>query len=389
MLHGDVGRIKSLLQEHDPRGLSDGETRELQIGSRDINLIVNSALPDQKEQAINVELMNKLAVIHYTMELPNNPIGSYLNVSAVLTQDRDKAALTQLSFGNAIVPAWVLKPFSLAFNAFMKTLSPEYRDLADSVKLVQFNTDSLTVIYQWRADLAERIQSKGRDLLITPEEQERILYYYVQIMEQFRRRGYEPVSLSDLLRPMFNLARQRSEEGQDPARENRALLLALGVAINGSSIRHLTSNEAASSVKTYRRPNYQLRGRADLAKHFVISAAITATGGSTLADSIGVFKEVGDSIGGTGFSFPDLLADRAGVSFAEIALGENAGKLQVYMSSNTSEAAYMPIFTQLPEGLMELEFKSRYEDLDSEIYALVQAEIEQRIGTCAIYQQGF
>ncbi|MEM6582817.1 MAG: hypothetical protein AAF699_16165 [Pseudomonadota bacterium] len=389
MLHGDVGRIKSLLQEHDPRRLRDGETREFQISARDINLMVNSALPAQKEQAIDVELMSKLAVIHYTLALPDNPVGDYLNLSAVLTQHEDKATLKQLSFGSATVPAWILGPTSSALNALMKALSAEYRDLIDSVKIVQFNTDSLTVLYQWRSDLAERIQSKGRNILISPQEQERILDYYAQIMDQFRRRGYEPVSLSDLLRPMFFMALQRSEISHDPVAENRALLLALGVAINGSSIRHLTGNEAASSVKTYRRPNYQLRGRGDLAKHFVISAAITATGGSTLADSIGVFKEVDDSQGGTGFSFPDLLADRAGVSFAEIALGQNAAKLQQYMSSNTSEAAYMPAFIQLPEGLMELEFKSRYEDLDSETYALVQAEIEQRIATCAIHQQDF
>ena len=140
---------------------------------------------------------------------------------------------------------------------------------------------------------------------------------------------------------------------------------------------------------THSRPHLVLRGRNDLVMHFIISAAITAAGGSGLADSIGVFKEVDDSRGGSGFSFPDLLADRAGVSFAEAALGEKAEALQEYMSTRVSEEGYMPGFNHLPEGLMELEFKARYEDLDSATYALVDEEIERRISGSTIHQPGF
>jgi hypothetical protein len=102
-----------------------------------------------------------------------------------------------------------------------------------------------------------------------------------------------------------------------------------------------------------------------------------------------VFKEVDDSRGGSGFSFADLLADRAGVSLAEVALGAKAAELQQYISNRAQEADYMPGYTDLPEGLMELEFKSRYEDLDSAAYALVNREIERRLDSCSIYRPGF
>jgi hypothetical protein len=49
----------------------------------------------------------------------------------------------------------------------------------------------------------------------------------------------------------------------------------------------------------------------------------------------------------------------------------------------------MPGITQLPEDLMELEFKSRYENLDSATYALVDDEIERRISRCTIHQANF
>jgi len=95
---------------------------------------------------------------------------------------------------------------------------------------------------------------------------------------------------------------------------------------------------------------------------------------------------VDDSRGGSGFSFADLLADRAGVSLAEAASGNRAGAVQLYFSNGPRESGYMPGYKQLPEGLMELEFKSRFEDLDSASYALVNAEIERRIGACEVHR---
>ena len=389
MRHGDVGRIKSLLEQHDPRSLSDGETRRLQISARDLNLMSNSVLPYQDRQALDINLATGLAAINYSAALPDNPLGKYLNLSASVGQEEGQPTLEQLTFGNARVPGWLLKPVVAGTNSLLRSSSAEYRDLMDALKQVQFETDSLQVVYQWQADLAERIQTRGRDLLLAPEEQQRIIIYYTEIMRQFPLLAGRTVSLDRLLQPIFELARQRSDEGNDAVAENRALIMALGVAINGSSIKHLAGEAAAASVVTHGRPYLVLRGRNDLVMHFIISAAITAAGGGGLADNIGVFKEVDDSRGGSGFSFPDLLADRAGVSFAETALGNKAEELQEYMSTRVNEAGYMPGFTQLPEGLMELEFKSRYEDLDSATYALVEEEIERRIGGSAIHQPNF
>ena len=45
MRHADVARLKTLLEQHDPRKLQDGETRRLQVTERDLNLMLNSALP--------------------------------------------------------------------------------------------------------------------------------------------------------------------------------------------------------------------------------------------------------------------------------------------------------------------------------------------------------
>ena len=106
-----------------------------------------------------------------------------------------------------------------------------------------------------------------------------------------------------------------------------------------------------------------------------------------MADAIGVAKELDDSRGGTGFSFADLLADRSGVVLVERATGAKAFQVQQKMAAQgLAELDYMPSITLLPEGLMELEFKSSYKDLDSASYTLVEGEIERHIGSLSVYQ---
>jgi len=86
-----------------------------------------------------------------------------------------------------------------------------------------------------------------------------------------------------------------------------------------------------------------------LAQHFLISAGIAAAGGSRLADAVGLFKELDDSRSGSGFSFTDLAADRAGVRFAESATGPNAARLQGLLADKAEESLFMPRVRDLPE----------------------------------------
>ena len=45
----------------------------------------------------------------------------------------------------------------------------------------------------------------------------------------------------------------------------------------------------------------------------------------------------------------------------------------------------MPDIEDLPEGVMELEFKTRYQDLDSKKFRIVEDEIERRLLRCKVY----
>ncbi|MDB4304278.1 hypothetical protein N9934_05770, partial [Desulfosarcina sp.] len=164
-----------------------------------------------------------------------------------------------------------------------------------------------------------------------------------------------------------------------------AMLLTLAMYVLGIDVgRYVDAPVESRQLRMF----LTLLGRHDLAQHFTVSAALTVSAGGGLANAVGLFKELDDSRDGTGFSFDDLLADRAGVRLAELATGneKQARLLQQRMSSELSEPDFMPPIDNLPPAIMELEFKREYRDLDSNKYRMVDDEIEKRILHCRAYQ---
>jgi hypothetical protein len=187
-----------------------------------------------------------------------------------------------------------------------------------------------------------------------------------------------------VLPPLFRLAAARTSESGEPQAENRALLLTLTL--------HALGMNVSRFIDVPQEPRRQwlflnVLGRHDLVQHYLVSAAVTLSAGSGLAGAMGVFKELDDSRGGTGFSFADLLADRAGIRLAEMAAGtdQEARLMQQRMGDSLAETDFMPDIDDLPEGIMELEFKHRFRDLDSSNYRIVEAEIERRLSRCRVY----
>jgi len=138
---------------------------------------------------------------------------------------------------------------------------------------------------------------------------------------------------------------------------------------------------AATHWRQPSRRTVTLSGRSDFAKHFLVSAAIAAEAGSPLADAIGVYKEVEDSRTGSGFSFNDIGADRAGARFGEVASQSpgRARELARALASGVKESDFMPDVSDLPEFMPEAEFKRRYGGVDAPAYKDMMATIEERI----------
>ena len=67
-----------------------------------------------------------------------------------------------------------------------------------------------------------------------------------------------------------------------------------------------------------------VRRRDDWVRHFTVSGALTVISAVAPSNAAGLLKEELDADGGSGFSFGDLLADRAGTTFADVATRDEA-----------------------------------------------------------------
>jgi hypothetical protein len=128
-----------------------------------------------------------------------------------------------------------------------------------------------------------------------------------------------------------------------------------------------------------------LAGRDDFPRHLLISAALATEGTGPLSRAIGVYKEVIDSQSGSGFSFNDMAANRAGTRLGEWAVAQPQ-RLQAALARGVKEADLMPPWADLPEFLPEAEFRRRYGGVGAPAYETMLAEIDRRVEALPVFR---
>jgi hypothetical protein len=228
------------------------------------------------------------------------------------------------------------------------------------------------------------LPDKLRTVLLPLEERERLRAYQERLAAVSRSLKAKNVSLTELLVPLFSFAAERSSDDNAIA-ENRAAILLLTLYVNGHSLETILPE-----AKNWSRParhDVLLSHRNDFPKHFIVSAALAAKAGGPLADAVGIYKEIEDSRGGSGFSFNDIAADRAGTRFGEYAASSaSARKLLQQQRAGISEKDLMPATEDLPEFLSEGEFIRRFGGVDGPEYKKMMAKIESRIAALPLYR---
>jgi hypothetical protein len=127
-----------------------------------------------------------------------------------------------------------------------------------------------------------------------------------------------------------------------------------------------------------------LRGRNDLARHFWVSAGLTIVADAGRAMTIGIGKELMDSTpGGSGFSFVDMMANRAGIMFAGAATSDAtaAREMQLQISRGMASDDLLPDIQGLPEGITDVRFRAEFGGLRGEGTRRVNDEITRRLAT--------
>lgn len=187
------------------------------------------------------------------------------------------------------------------------------------------------------------------------------------------------------------MARAREQSTQENVlQHNKAAVLALAIFIGHHRIANFVG-DVQPDVEHALKPasSVLLRGRSDLSKHFIISAALKMLSEQDVTVAIGEFKELMDrGMGGSGYSFVDLTADLAGVELARVlADPDTALRAQNTLASTSDESIYMPEIDGLVEGLSKQEFTRRYEKVDSEAYLREVEQIRAKLAQMPFYNR--
>lgn len=367
--------IKQWLANNPPRRKRIGDAVSFNLSERQTNLIANTLLKQfvQERGRIAVTLKQQRAQVRMSLALPWNSDDSFVNFSFDLVEN---GALPQIEKARL---AGLPLPSTLVQMLADRTLAAI--ESTQSIQHVSLQNDQLEVHYLWRPDLLERIGSGFVANAALPT----LLRYQRDLSAALvtLRRG-RSVQLVDLLKLLFTKAAEQPDSA-DPVAENQAVILVLAAYVNGHPIRD------PADTKTTRLPYAHpvlLRQRQDLGQHFMTSAALVTQGGDTLSGMIGWYKEMSDANGGSGFSFADMAANRAGIRLAQRATAspQSARQIQQRIATGLIEDDFMPSLDGLPEGMDQQAFAASFGNQNNPEYQRMIQLIDQRINAARLFQ---
>lgn len=373
-----VARAKDIIRKNDPRKLARNESHEVRITGADLEALLNFASGRGLKGSAALNLYQGHAEIRYSARLPGTPLGRFLNVSAQVGSSGDQLELEQVHIGQVPIPSPV---FKLALRQYIKhtELADELRLLKQTISQIIIAPDSVRFTYVWQPEILD----SARALAISPDQRERLTAAHRQLVAQMDSVAQaRTVPLARVLGPLLANAGDKASAAER-ANAYRDALLVTAFHLSGRSLALLIPE--ARQWPQPRPLTLTLRGRTDLAQHFSVSAALAAWASEPLANAIGLEKEVDDAKKGSGFSFVDLTADRAGTRLGELA-AQNPERLAAALAVGLTDAAMLPSIHGLPEFMMAHEFQRRFGGVGAPAYKRMAAEIEGRVSALALFR---
>jgi hypothetical protein len=279
----------------------------------------------------------------------------------------------------------------LFFKLLKTSLSTEANDMVVSLfRQIQLQDQSITLVAdrpnKLKKVLIKSVQGmseKGKGLPFTPVVNPSTLIFYLELLKKLEVPN-QP--LAYYIGQTFKAVEHRTKQGNAAVLENRHALWALSAYFGNSKFSKLIGVPELRQYKASQTP--ALKGRADLTLHFLYSVILDQVSGGMIGLSIGEMKELHDAnTGGSGYSFADLAADKAGLKFSQFLTRneQSARTAQLLLANTTQESIYFPSIGNLPEGLSGEAYEKIVENLNSNKYKNLTALIDQRIAQLPLY----
>ncbi|MHC4165396.1 MAG: hypothetical protein ACYSWQ_00365 [Planctomycetota bacterium] len=390
-------RLVDLIPGKSPGALKKGQTHTVRLTEHDINVLLSWGLSLEP-----TDCKAKVSLDHDCFWLLMSaivPVGGgesrYLNLEATGGVQIEDGVLNlradRCRIGSRKVPRWLLASFGKLIASRLNR-DPQLRPFLHAATEIVIEPNLVQLA--WRSlDLPAGLTGSllggavvSEELLASTRAQADNLLILFAISPEL---DPQP-SFNLCLATAFALARSRSID-YNPVVENQAAILALGVLTGHPRMESFIGPVLSTPYKYAAQRTVDrvvLRDRSDWARHFCVSAAITVLSQEAVSDAAGLLKEELDADeGGSGFSFADLLADRAGTAFAISATRDEAAarSMQDRLAGGFDIEEVFPPVDGLPEGISDAELKSRYGGVGGEGYCRLIDEIKRRISTCAAY----
>ncbi len=301
--------------------------------------------------------------------------------------------VADLTIGQVRPPGLLMGRLVAWFNGKLAE-DPTIGRLAGAVERFEVTAAHVRLAYKPEAlpdDLLERVTGRPADSTI-----DGVAARYATELNRVAQ-GFDVKQTRDTLTPLvraaFDLAALRTSAGGDPRRENRAAVYALATLLADRRVQQLYGRIADDDAHIFRQywiPNRaRLHDRVDLNRHYWISALIAMAANTQVSDLLGELKEQIDAgDGGSGFSFRDLLADRAGTRLGEMAVRDPAAArlIQRRLAQLGGPDQLIPEGDDLPEGLTAERLRSEYGGVNGPGYRRLVDEIERRVERLPLLQ---
>jgi uncharacterized protein YfiM (DUF2279 family) len=370
-----VAQARLLFATNDPRRMLPGEQRQTSVPAALIDEGINYLASRGLHGRGALVLGEETAEVRITFRPPGLPGSRFVNLRATIREAEGQPRIASAAIGSLPVPA-SLAEYVLVSGLRSFGHEQDWNLARGAIRRLSFEPARQTIVvsYVWEPALLEH----ARSMTFSQENQARILRAQATLTGLLdRKASATPVTLSSILVPLLAAGDEQSLE------QRRAALLVLATYMAEKNLATLLP-EAGRQPRP-RQVMLTLQNRYDSAQHFAVSAALAAWAGEPAADAIGLYKELDDARHGSGFSFADLAADRAGTRFGEL-VAQNSPRVDELLRGSVADVELAPRLDDLPEDLPEHEFRRRYGGPGSPAYQQVAAEIEHRLTTLSLYR---
>lgn len=369
----------------------EGDYRIYRLSESDLNrLIAWSFSVSPIEGKAQVAFSGDMQQLEASLQIPWDPRPTrYINLAAagrceILDQQLD-LSLDSLQLGGIRLP----KPVSRWLGRFVTrwiSSDPYNMELLAGVVSAVTKQDRVEAVISDDGLSRRRLAKVLRHMGAHPDVSKSVDASILALADLSRNADRKEPLFERAVRRAFQQAAERSRGGGDPVRENRAAILALGIALGHLNVEKYVGVSIPPTEYGYIAVlprQSQLRARADWSRHFWVSAAITLLVSDRVSDVAGLLKEELDSgEGGSGFSFGDLMADRAGTEFARAATRDRHSALAVQnwvLHPNSDLNDLMPPADDLPEGLTDAQLDEQFDGVSGPRYQSLIDTMEQRL----------